>query len=216
MFYNPLNDRPLYVTKNGMYWITTTQLLHQLQQEDAPQAWEALCNHFQPIIIHFGRELGLTSDQAEDAAQETLMAFVKALRNGRYDREKGRLSAWLFGIAKRVIYNVRSQAKHTSGLQTHNTQGYSESPDEQSIKLTWETQWQRIILSRCLQRVRSEVDPGVYEAFRLYALLDTPPEQVAKHLDISRNAVYIAKTRVLSRLRAYVSQLEEIEETRHQ
>lgn len=215
MFYNSQNHRHLYVMNNGMHWITTTQILHQLQQEDFPQAWEALCNHFQPIIIHFGRELGLTSEQAEDAAQETLMTFVKALRNGRYDREKGHLSAWLFGIAQRVICNIRSQAGRASGQQVQHTSGYSEPPDEQSVKLTWETQWQRIVLSRCLQRVRREIDPGVYEAFRLYALMDTPAEQVAKHLDITRNAVYIAKTRVLSRLRAYIRQLEEVEETSH-
>jgi RNA polymerase sigma-70 factor (ECF subfamily) len=198
-----------------MPWITTTQILHQLKQEDVPQAWEALCNHFQPIIIHFGRELGLTTEQAEDAAQETLMTFVKALRKGRYDREKGRLSAWLFGIAQRVIRNARTQAGRASGLQAQPAPGQGGLSDEQALKLTWETQWQRIVLSRCLQRVRHEIDPTVYEAFRLYALLDTPPEQVAKHLDISRNAVYIAKTRVLSRLRTYISQLEEIEATSH-
>ena len=190
-----------------MRWITTTQLLHELRERSESPAWESLCQHFRPVIEHFALHLGLSHDQAQDAAQETLMAFVKAFRQGKYDREHGPLSAWLFGIARNTIRHQQCrEARHNSPNPRSDV-----TENEESLKQTWETQWQRILLARCLTRVQQETDPAVYEAFRLYALEDQSPEQVARHLDISRNAVYIAKSRVLSRLRVLIEQLDDPE-----
>jgi RNA polymerase sigma-70 factor (ECF subfamily) len=190
-----------------MRWITTTQLLHELRERSDSPAWESLCQHFRPVIEHFALHLGLAHDQAQDVAQETLLAFLKAFQQGKYDRDQGRLSAWIFGIARNVV-------RHQQTRETRH-RGPSEASDalanEETLKQTWETQWQRILLARCLARVQQETDPAVYEAFRLYALEDQSPEQVARHLDVSRNAVYIAKSRVLSRLRDLIQQLDDPE-----
>jgi RNA polymerase sigma-70 factor (ECF subfamily) len=190
-----------------MRWITTTQLLHELRERSEAPAWDALSQHFRPVIEHFALHLGLSHDQAQDAAQETLLAFVKAFRQGKYDRDHGRLSAWLFGIARNTIRRQYSrEARH------NNPNALSDaSTNEDFLKQTWETQWRRILLARCLTRVQQETDPAVYEAFRLYALEDQSAEQVARHLDISRNAVYIAKSRVLSHVRSLIQQLDDPE-----
>jgi DNA-directed RNA polymerase specialized sigma24 family protein len=90
-------------------WVTTTQLLEDLKTTDAESAWTEFCSHFQPVVIDFAKKLGLSNVEAEDAAQETMTAFFKAFREGKYDPAKGRLSNWLFGIAKRVILNLRGR-----------------------------------------------------------------------------------------------------------
>ena len=57
------------------------------------------------------------------------------------------------------------------------------------------------MLERCLQQARRELDQKVFKAFELYALSQKPLEEVCQTLGMSRNAVYIAKSRVLSKLR---------------
>ena len=89
-----------------MQWKTTTQILEELQQTSGDLAWDQFCDHFQPIVVGFGRKLGLSAADAQDAAQETMISFLSALRQGQYDRTKGKLSSWLLGIAKRVILNL--------------------------------------------------------------------------------------------------------------
>lgn len=191
-----------------MRWITTTQLLQELGEREEAPAWESLCHHFQPVIVHFCLNLGLSYDQAQDVTQETLVAFLKAFRAGKYQRDKGRLSTWIFGIARMTV-------RHHWGKQREGANKASPLaetiPDDGLLKQTWETQWQRVLLARCLARVQQETDPAVYEAFRLYALEDQSPDEVARHLDISRNAVYIAKSRVLSRMRELVDELDNTE-----
>jgi RNA polymerase sigma-70 factor (ECF subfamily) len=73
--------------------------------------------------------------------------------------------------------------------------------DEDAVRHTWDTEWRRIVLERSLQQVRMEIDPKIFKAFELYCIFQNPVEDVCKTLDMSRNAVYIAKSRVLSRLR---------------
>ncbi len=194
-----------------MTWITTTQVLTNLRKGHDPSAWQGLCQHFTPAIIDFGRKLGLTPEEAEDAAQETLLAFVRAWQQGRYERDKGRLSSWLFGFAKRIILKTRRQRprEHTVGPNAQGEDFWSHIPDDARLTLTWETQWKRVVLTRCLEHLRREADPRVFAAFSRYALQEQSVEHVAEQLGMSRNAVYIAKCRMLTRLRELESDLQD-------
>ena len=195
-----------------MTWITTTQVLTNLKQGHDPSAWQEFCKHFTPAIIDFGRKLGLSPEEAEDAAQETLLAFVQAWRQGRYERNKGRLSSWLFGFAKRIILKTHRQRprERMMGSTTQGDDFWSQVPDDENMMLTWETQWKRVVLARCLERLREEADPKVFAAFSRYALQEQPVHKVAAQLGMSRNAVYIAKCRMLTRLRELESDLQEV------
>ena len=197
-----------------MEWVTTTQVLEELQSSNDAPAWQRFCGHFHTVVVNFARHMGLSIPDAEDAAQETMLAFVKAFRDGKYNRDKGHLSDWLFGIAKHVILNLRKR-QPLEKLVADKTTGTSywnlvEDPD--AGKFSWDTQWRHMTLMACLEQVRKELDPAVFEAFRLYALEDKPVEEVAVQLTMSHNAVYIAKSRVLSRLRQLEREFEGLDE----
>ncbi len=59
-----------------MQWKTTTQILEELQQPGSDLVWDQFCDHFQPIVVGFGRKLGLSAADAQDAAQETMISFL--------------------------------------------------------------------------------------------------------------------------------------------
>jgi RNA polymerase sigma-70 factor (ECF subfamily) len=201
---------PNQVSDRNMRWITTTQVLEDLRDSNDSEAWRIFCEHFQPVLINFARGLGLSPADAEDATQETMVAFLKAFKNGKYDRQKGRLSDWLFGVAKRVILNLRGHMplEKLVADETTGTSFWDLIQDDTGLKHSWETQWRQMVLTACLQQARCEFDPKVFEAFQLYALNETPADKVAQQLGVSRNAVYIAKSRILSRLRKLERQFE--------
>jgi RNA polymerase sigma-70 factor (ECF subfamily) len=199
------------VRNEKVEWITTTQVLEDLKAPDNDElAWQRFCEHFNPVVVNFARRLGLSTTDAEDAAQEAMLAFLKAFRSGKYQREKGRLSNWLFGVARRVILNFR-RAQPLERLiadKTTATSFWDMIQDDGNIKHSWEMEWKRMVLTKCLEQARRELDPKVFKAFELYALSDTPVDKVAQRFSMSRNAVYIAKSRVLSRLRQLKQQFE--------
>ena len=86
---------------------TTTALLEGLRDSENAILWEAFDRRYRPILVGFARNLGLDEVDAADVAQETLSRFVQEYREGRYDRSRGRLGAWLVGIARYRILDLR-------------------------------------------------------------------------------------------------------------
>lgn len=193
-----------------MQWVTTTQVLEELKSSNQAPAWQQFCDYFRPVVINFAGKLGLSATEAEDAAQEAMVAFLKAFRDGKYDREQGRLSSWLLGVARNVILNLRGNRplERLVADKTTGTSFWDMVQDDRNIKHTWDTEWRRMVLTRCLEQARRELDAKVFEAFEFYALSEMPVDEVAQRLKISPNAVYIAKSRVLSRLRQLEHQFE--------
>jgi len=188
--------------------------LEDLKGSNDALVWNTFRDHFYPVIVNFSRSLGLSSTYAEDAAQEAMLTFLKAFRDGRYNREKGRLGSWVFGVARRVILNFRKRLprEYTVADNSTDTSFWDMIEDENTVKHTWETEWRRMVLERCLQQARREFDSKVFRAFELYALSEQSVTEIGRILGMSQNAIYIAKSRVLSRLRQLVLEFDELSE----
>ncbi len=193
-------------------WKTTTILLERLQDAD-DDAWNEFAARFRDPITRFARKLGLPEDAADDLAQETLTAFLRAYREGRYDRSRAKLRSWLFGIAHKEALRLRRdlarRPRQGPDFQDQTT-FFSALPDRDSLQQTWDDQWDRHTLDRCLRRARAEFEASTFEAFELAAIRSVPPAEIASRLSMSRNSVYIAKHRVLSRLAELQSEFESV------
>jgi RNA polymerase sigma-70 factor, ECF subfamily len=190
-----------------MEWKTTTQLLENLKNSNDTADWSCFRDYFYPVIVRFAKRLGLTPDDAEDAAQETIIAFLKAYRTDKYHRQQGKLSHWVMGVARNVIRShYRKQSKSRPDSMTAIPE---EIEDEDSVRHTWQTEWRKVLLQRCLIQARKEFDAKTFLAFELYALQGKPAAQVCEELNLSANAVYIAKNRVLTKIRLLYTDFDE-------
>lgn len=196
-----------------MEWVTTTTVLHDLCDFDNRSAWERFTLRFRSPVIGFAVRMGLREPEAEDVAQETLLAFADGLRKGSYNREKGRLSDWLFGIAYRQVLKMRGRlARAEVQAPESDTAGsfWSQLPSEKEATASWSEEWAKAVLNQCLQQVRREVETTTIRAFELFALAKQPAGEVGTELGMSRNAVFIAKHRILKRLRELQEQYEQV------
>jgi len=183
---------------------TSTTLLMALERNTDGPAWERFCARYEPMILAFVRRSGLQEDDARDAAQETMMTFLTAFREGKYDRTKGRLRSWLQGIAFR---KTREAHRRLARREVQLVDDYGsrspldQIPGDDKMQRWLDEAWEEAVVAECLKEVQKHVEETTFEAFRLYALEDWPAEKVAEKLGISKNVVYISKNRVLSRLR---------------
>jgi len=181
-----------------------------LKDHPADQAWSQFCERYRPVLTAFARRLGLSEHDAEDAAQETLVAFLEAYRRGEYDRDKGRLRNWLLGIAKnKVRYLQRQKGRDLVIVAGDDQSGVmTKIADDQSISELWEAEWRRAVIKVCLAQVRSQVEASTMQAFELLTLSERPAEEVASQLGMTVNAILKAKRRVLARMREIYRALE--------
>ncbi len=194
-----------------MITATNTELLVGLQDPQNSGAWNQFFDRYQKLLISFGRRLGLNETDAEDAAQEALVAFAAAYREGKYDRTKGRLRTWLSGIATNKIRDVQRRRRSTVQLpdSEEGQDPFQELPDQSTMDEVWDEEWKQSVLKACLQEVRQHVEPRTMQAFELFVFQDWPAERVAEHLKISVDSVFQAKTRILKRMRKVREYMEQ-------
>lgn len=187
---------------------TTTRLLDALLEARNEPAWSQIDARFRPVIAGLARRLGLEGSDAEDVAQQSLVEFLRAYREGRYDRSKGRLSSWILGIAHRTaLHALRTRRRAPSLAGT----ALGEVPDEGALRSIWDEERDREIISRALAVLRdeSQVDDRTLTAFELVALRGVPAVEAAAQAGMSVEQVYVAKSRLTKRLRELVETMTE-------
>lgn len=196
----------------GDEWLTTTTILDHLRDYQNQAAWHRFTERFRQPIVSFARGLGLAFTDAEDVAQETLLAFADAHRAGQYDRTKGRLSRWLFGIAYRqALSERRSGGRRAARAPEPLSSGLlSRIPDESEASSIWDREWDQAMLERCMSLARNEVEPITYQAFELVVRGARTPAQAASELNVPLKTIYNAKHRVLKRIRELRAALEDL------
>jgi len=192
-------------------WITTSTLLLKLRDFRDDAAWSRFVGRFRRPIVAFARELGVAPADAEDVAQDALSDFASAYRDGRYDRERGQLRRWLFGIAyHRAARHRRRLAR--ARAEWAPADAALEVPDEASATAIWERRWEAGVLEECVRQAQREFSPDVFAAFEMVVGKERAPAEAARELGVSVKSVYNAKHRVLRRIRELRAAIEATEE----
>jgi RNA polymerase sigma-70 factor (ECF subfamily) len=179
---------------------TAASLLLQLRQPRNQGAWQRFVELYSPLLYHWLRGSGLQPADSADLVQEVFVSVFAHVP--QFDRQRtGSFRAWL----RTIVHN-----KVRTFLRRRKAAGLAEGQTPAVAATTladWDAEYATALLARALELVEPEFEPGTWKAFRQLQLEGRPAAQVAAELGISRNAVYIARCRVLSRLRTEVEYL---------
>jgi RNA polymerase sigma factor (sigma-70 family) len=179
---------------------TSLSLLDQLresQPQDAEEAWERLVPIYQALLQKWLRAAGLQQADRDDLSQRVLEVLVRRLPEFEHSGRKGAFRAWLRGITVnflREFWRTKPTPESSSVLDQ------LVDPHSDLSKL-WDEQHDRHVLHSLLDLVQMEFTDTTWRAFRRLVLDGIPARIVAVELEITVNAVLIAKSRVLARLR---------------
>ena len=202
-----------YQDEPSLTTLTSATLLAELRESENRTVWQQYVDRYRPVIVGYARRRGLSDEEAQDAAQETLMLFSRAYVDGKNEREKGRLRKWLLAIAHNQISNAfRRRNKHEVQVvdRPDETAFFARIGDGKASEDIWEQEWRQGVLQACLDEVRQQVDAKTMQAFVETSVGGTPAGEVAERLGITRNAVYLARHHVLKRIREMIPKMEEV------
>ncbi|HMQ15557.1 MAG TPA: sigma-70 family RNA polymerase sigma factor [Phycisphaerae bacterium] len=188
---------------------TTSALVAALQCSRDEDAWRELDRRYRPVMVAIGVRLGLTHADAEDAAQETLARVAVALRDRRFDRQRGRLRTWILQIARNCISDARR--RRTARREHRGESAFEDVALPEALDAAWEEECRRAVVERALDELRSatDFDARTIEAFERVGLAGRPAAEVADELGLSVDSVYAAKSRCTRVLREIVTRLSE-------
>jgi RNA polymerase sigma-70 factor (ECF subfamily) len=183
---------------------TSVSLLDRLREEPDADAWRRLVDMYTPLIRGWLRRHGLPPQEADDLVQEVLAVVVRRLPDFRREERTGAFRRWLRTITVNCLRDFwrrqRGRPLATGDSDFRNVLDQLEDPDSALSRL-WDEEHDRHVTQRLLEMIRPHFEPSTWRAFQRVALEGVPPDQVAAELGLSVNAVFIAKSRVLCRLR---------------
>jgi RNA polymerase sigma-70 factor (ECF subfamily) len=188
---------------------TSLSLLDRLRsaQPDDP-GWLRLEEIYRPLIRRWlGRVPGL-SDEAADLTQEIFLVMVRELPAFEHRRE-GSFRAWVRQVTVNVLRNHRRRQIRRPAIGLDPCEAFLDglAASDSGIAREWDLEHDRHILRKLQAALRPEFAPASWEAFRRFAVDGVPAAQVAAELGLSVNAVTLAKSRILKRLREEASDL---------
>jgi RNA polymerase sigma-70 factor (ECF subfamily) len=182
---------------------TQATLLERLRDGEAVMAWEEFFQRYGRLIYAAARGQGCRDHTAEEIVQEVMLTVFQQRDVFRYDPQRGRFRDWLRSVVRHAVAEHRRAPSQRVRARGGDGQDRFPEPcnDDARPDEAWEAAFEQSLLAALLDVVRREVAPETYQAFELLTLKELSGKQVAKITGLSRNAVYLARRRVLQRLR---------------
>jgi RNA polymerase sigma-70 factor (ECF subfamily) len=192
---------------------TRPSLLVRLRDAGDGEAWAQFASLYGPLIHGFARKHGLQDADAADLTQEVLRAVAGAAGRLEYDPARGSFRGWLFTVVRNKLRNfLAARRRHVQGTGDTGVNDLLEqqpTPDEADARRQWDEEHERRLFRWAAEQVRAVVRPETWLAFWLTAVEGRGGEEVARELGLSVGAVYLAKSRVMARLKEHVRRLQE-------
>lgn len=196
---------PRGVTTLGRPMFDTSEtLLDQLRLQPTAAAWQRLVDLYTPLIRSWLRRHAAPEHDVDDLVQEVLTVVVRKLPQFERAPRAGAFRCWLRSITVnclREFWRTR-RLRPAPAKEGSFGQVLSELEDSASdLSELWDQEHDRHITERLLEYIKPLFAPTTWTAFCRVVVDDIPPTQVAQEMGISVNAVFIAKSRVMTRLR---------------
>ena len=188
---------------------TSASLLLRIRDRHDVSAWGDFLKVYMPLVYSYGLKYGLQDSDAADLSQETMRRVVRSIGAFEYDPVKGSFRGWLLTVARNELRRMKTRLDGTTtgsgdtGVAV--LLGQEPSRDESD---KWEREYQLHMFHWAVRQVKAEFRDSTWQAFWLTVVDSMSVEQASKQLQLSPGAIYIARSRVLARIRNLIMSIE--------
>jgi len=189
---------------------TRHSLVLRLRNLDDDIAWAEFVQLYEPLVFRLAKSKGLQDADAQDLCQELFRAVAAAIE--RWDPAKGKFRAWLFRITRNLVVNflVRQGRQPRGSGRTSVLELLEAQPaGDAGAEAEFAAEFKRRAFHWAAEQAKPEFADSTWQAFWLTGVENRPVAEVAAELGLTEGAIYVARCRVLARLRKCVQGLTE-------
>jgi RNA polymerase sigma-70 factor (ECF subfamily) len=168
-------------------------------------AWDRLVHLFAPLLLAWCRKAGLQAADAEDVGQQVFEAVYRGIGGFRRDQPGASFRGWLRQIARHEIADrYRRRQKEPAAVGGSDARVAAQhvpapelaDPDPESARAE-----EGLLYARVLKLIQCDFEEATWRAFLAVVRDGRAPREVGAELQITPNAVHLARGRVLKRVR---------------
>lgn len=188
---------------------TRASLLLRLRDEHDMLAWDEVMSIYGPLVLRMAMRQGLQQADAEDVVQEVFSAVSTSIDKWLDQDRRSGFRKWLLGICRNASLNAINR-KPKGGVGFGGSSGMEVlaqlSERNEKLESEFDDEYQRQVYQWAAGRVREEVTEVTWLAFERTHLNGISIEQAAQELGVVAGNVYVARSRVMKRLRALIKE----------
>lgn len=176
---------------------TSVTLLEQLQLPGQDAAWARFTALYMPLLRSWADRCGLPPHDSADLVQEVFAILVQKMSDFRYDRD-GSFRAWLRAVTMNKLRDWKRQSARRNQVALDDV---AEPAVDDPLNDFWEEEYRQQLLHNAVTLIRQDFEPKTWAACWEFMDGQQPASVVAAKHGMTENSVYVAKSRVIQRLR---------------
>jgi len=191
---------------------TRVSLLVRLKAPRDERAWTEFVEIYEPLIHRLAHARGVQEADADDLAQEVFRTVAGVIEQWDPDPARGSFRAWLSRIARNLIVNLlAARGRQTASFGTGGTEMVEileAQPAGGADSALFDIEYRRQVFASAAQRARAHFQETTWHAFWRTGVEGRDVSAVAAELGLTPGALYVARSRVMARLRQEIDQIE--------
>jgi RNA polymerase sigma factor (sigma-70 family) len=189
---------------------TRHTLIAKLRDPSDAVAWREFLTLYEPLVYRLARHKGLQDADARDLCQDVFRAVARAIDRWEPDPARGSFRGWLFTIARNLMINFLTRRdRHARGSGDTDMLAMLDAVPaaDSHASAVFDAEYRKRLFRWAADQVQDEFAAKTWQAFWRTGVENRPVAEVAADLGMTAGAVYVARSRVLARLRQRIQQL---------
>ena len=190
---------------------TSHSLIFRVKNPADGAAWTEFLGIYQPVVFRMARRRGLQDADAQDVIQQVFLSISKSIEGWIPGDLQPPFRAWLTTIARNAITKALTRRPRDAATgSTSMVELLEAQPDPQETTAEILAEARKELIRWATEQIRSEFSEATWNVFWLTAIEGVPIAEVAKSTGRSAGAVYVARYRVIARLKEKVLEVSQL------
>jgi RNA polymerase sigma-70 factor, ECF subfamily len=165
-------------------------------------AWEQFVALYTPLLWRWSRRTGLNDAETDDLVQDIFVKLLAELPRLQCDPSRGRFRSWWKTV---TVNECRARYRRAASVSTEPVPEILDDAD--SLTELWDAEYRGYLAGQALQVMQARFEPTTWQAAWQMIVHEQSAAETGQQLGLSEAAVYVAKSRLLRRLRQELGSL---------
>ncbi len=171
-------------------------------------SWLEFMGIYQPVVYRLARRRGMQDADAQDIVQQVFGSIARSLDGWRADDDRPPFRAWLTTIARNAITTALTRRPPDRGSgSTSVAESLERLASEEQTDAELIVEARREIVRWAAEQIRAEFTELTWDIFWKTTMQGVSVTEVSKSSGRSIGAIYVARHRVLSRLKEKIAEV---------